>query len=167
MNSNYRYRFLDNQTTELDNQTTRICRGSRRPDELSGSPEAQTPSLLTRSATFKGDLPLGRDERHRDRCRSSDPIKGRKTFAAEDPKRTRNALQGDSALQFVMDVAKLNLMLSSDCSEIGTGSSNSPRSANESLSLIGQECAGFSAPAEARHHTLADPAHLDLPQRLQ
>src|ERR1700756_247927 len=31
-----------------------------------------------------------------------------------------------------LDVAKLNLMLSSDCSQIGTGSSNSPRSANES-----------------------------------
>jgi hypothetical protein len=28
-----------------------------------------------------------------------------------------------------LDVAKLNLMLSSDCSQIGTGSSNSPRSA--------------------------------------
>jgi hypothetical protein len=32
-----------------------------------------------------------------------------------------------------LDVAKLNLMLSSDCSQIGTGSSNSPRSANEYL----------------------------------
>ena len=32
-----------------------------------------------------------------------------------------------------LDVAKLNLMPSSDCSQIGTGSSNSPRSANESV----------------------------------
>jgi hypothetical protein len=42
------------------------------------------------------------------------------------------ALQGDSAFAVRLDVAKLNLMLSSDCSQIGTGSSNSPRSANES-----------------------------------
>ena len=34
-----------------------------------------------------------------------------------------------------LDVAKLNLMLSSDCSQIGTGSSNSPRSAKESFSI--------------------------------
>jgi len=40
--------------------------GSRRPDALSGSPEAQTPGRLIRSATFEGDLPLERDERHRD-----------------------------------------------------------------------------------------------------
>jgi hypothetical protein len=46
-------------------------------------------------------------------------------------KRTRNALQGE-ALCSRLDVAKLNLMLSSDCSQIGTGSSNSPRSASES-----------------------------------
>jgi hypothetical protein len=35
-------------------------------------------------------------------------------------------------LQFVTMSQKLNLMLSSDCSEIGTGSSNSPRSAKAS-----------------------------------
>jgi hypothetical protein len=33
-----------------------------------------------------------------------------------------------------LDVAKLDLMLSSDCSQIGTGSSNSPRSATHSPS---------------------------------
>jgi hypothetical protein len=32
-----------------------------------------------------------------------------------------------------LDVTKLNLMLSADCSHIGTGSSNPLRSANESL----------------------------------
>ena len=30
-----------------------------RPDELPGSPEAQTPGRLIRSATFDGDLPFG------------------------------------------------------------------------------------------------------------
>src|SRR6266851_9283646 len=40
--SNCRYRFVNNQTT------TRY-RGSRRPDELSGSPEAQSPGRLTNS----------------------------------------------------------------------------------------------------------------------
>ena len=37
----------------------------------------------------------------------------------------------------VITFAKLNLMLSSDCSQIGTDSSNSPRSAKQSrISLI-------------------------------
>jgi hypothetical protein len=36
------------------------------------------------------------------------------------------------ALSVRLDVAKVNLMLSSECSQIGTGSSNSPRSATES-----------------------------------
>jgi hypothetical protein len=49
------------------------------------------------------------------------------------------ALQGDSAFAVRLDVAKLNLMLSSDRSQIGTGSSNSPRSATES------RLCGFSA----------------------
>lgn len=48
-------------------------------------------------------------------------------------KRTRNAPRGDNALRLV-HVANLNPMLSSDCSQIGTGSSNSPRSAIESFS---------------------------------
>ena len=39
----------------------------------------------------------------------------------------------ESALQFRLDVAKLNLMLSSDRSQTGTGSSNSPRSILQSL----------------------------------
>src|SRR5258708_6148955 len=38
-------------------------------------------------------------------------------FAPSDPKAPENALQGDSALQFRLDVANLNLMLSSDCSQ--------------------------------------------------
>ena len=44
--------------------------GSRRrlglTNELSDPPDAQTPGRLIRSATFEGDLPLVRDERHRD-----------------------------------------------------------------------------------------------------
>jgi hypothetical protein len=43
------------------------------------------------------------------------------------------------ALCIRLDVAKLNLVLSSECSQIGTGSSNSPRSATESC------LCGFSA----------------------
>ena len=41
----------------------------------------------------------------------------------------------DSASAFRLDTANLNLMLSSDCSQTGTSSSNSPRSANESLNV--------------------------------
>ena len=41
----------------------------------------------------------------------------------------------DSASAFRLDTANLNLMLSSDCSQIGTSSWNSPRSANESLNV--------------------------------
>jgi hypothetical protein len=37
------------------------------------------------------------------------------------------------ALSVRLDVAKINLMLSSECSQIGTGSSNSPRSASQSV----------------------------------
>jgi hypothetical protein len=44
VNSNCRYRFLNN-------QTTRRWRGSRCPEALLGSPEAQTPGRLIRSAT--------------------------------------------------------------------------------------------------------------------
>jgi hypothetical protein len=41
----------------------------------------------------------------------------------------------ESALQFRLDVAKLNLMLSSEPLQTGTGSSNSPRSATQSVSF--------------------------------
>src|SRR4051794_22984686 len=42
--------------------------------------------------------------------------------------RLRDARGFPSRFAVRLDVAKLNLMLSSDCSQIGTGSSNSPRS---------------------------------------
>jgi hypothetical protein len=52
VNSNYRYRFLDN-------QTTRRCRGSRRPDELSDRPRLKRRVCLYGRQHSKETFPSG------------------------------------------------------------------------------------------------------------
>jgi hypothetical protein len=66
-----------------------VMSGPRRPDEVSGSSEAQT--RLIRSATFEEDRPLVRDERHCDRCRGTDQNRAGHfvPVALSDLKRTR------------------------------------------------------------------------------
>jgi hypothetical protein len=78
-------------------------------------------------------------------------IKGQAILPRSFPaslKRTRNALQRDSALQFVSMSQKLKLMLSPECSQIRIGSSNSPRSAIESV--VGRFLTMFAKSARMR-----------------
>jgi hypothetical protein len=90
----------------------------------SDSVHRASPGIL-RSVTSKasGKQPLDLSETSNRAC--TRPV-------AATLKRTRNALRAMGRFAVRLDVANLHLMLSSECSQIGTGSSNSPRSANES-----------------------------------
>jgi hypothetical protein len=75
----------------------------------------QPPARLIRSATSEGDL-LPRMRLTTSRLMSQQRSNKMAGPLPATPKRTRNAPRGDSCFAVRLDVAKLNLILSSDCS---------------------------------------------------
>jgi len=104
--------------------------GPRCPNEVSGSSEAQARGRLIRSATFEGDLHSYAMNDVATDVAAAIQMKGEAILpghSPSDPKSAREMRSGAIALCSSSRCRKATPMLSSDCSQIGTGSSNSPR----------------------------------------